>query len=96
MSDPTVPPLQLGQILTMLSAEIRDLKRLVGDLRNDIARDRERSDIDRAELREFAKSVKTALHESASSESQEMRVARIDTPLPPAPRPTAPRHGKPR
>jgi len=91
MTDPTVPPLQLGQILTMLSTEIRDLKRMVGDLRTDVATLSTRMDLDRAELREFGKAVKTVLLESATTDSQEMRAARIATPLPPTPHGRRPR-----
>jgi predicted nucleic acid-binding Zn-ribbon protein len=99
MSDPQLPPLQLGQALTMLTSCVRNLSHQVGDLRTELGELKAKIDtltgrveIDRDGLREFARDVKTALREAATSKSQEMRAARIDTPLPPA----LPKHGRTR
>lgn len=95
MADDQLTPLQLGQALTLLSSGVRELTTQLIELRTEMRTAlrllSERSELDRGEIREFARDVKVALRESASSESQEMRVARIDTPLPPKPR-----HGRPR
>lgn len=104
MSDTQLTPLQLGQALTLLSSSVRELTTQVIEHRTELAQFKQemrsklealsnRVEIDRDGLREFARDVKLALRESASSDSQEMRAARIDTPLPPAP---PPKHGRTR
>ncbi len=79
-------PLQLGQILTNLNASVRELTTQLIELRTKVELLARSIETDRQQIREFARDVKRALGESASSQSQELRVARIDTPLPPVPR----------
>ncbi len=98
MADDQLTPLQLGQILLNLNTSVRELTTQTIKLRQELRVVALRQDnlaasveLDRAALFRFAKEIKAALSEAATSESQEMRAARIDTPLPPLPR-----HGPPR
>jgi outer membrane murein-binding lipoprotein Lpp len=86
MADDTqLTPLQLGQALTLLSGSVRELTTQVIELRAKVEDLTQRYERDREEIRTFARDAKQALEESASSRSQELRAARIDTPLPPPP-----------
>jgi ABC-type transporter Mla subunit MlaD len=92
--------LQLGQLLTNLNNTMRQLAERQNDTNAAVDRiclavDRLTTECqhDRAQMRKFAAEVKNALLENASSKSQELRAARIDTPVPPVPPPV---HGRPR
>ncbi len=99
MADEQLTPLQLGQVLNLLSSTVRDLAKSQAAL---AIRQQETTDAvnhlvevveklasdtrhDRAQLRKLAREVKQALLDNATSQSQEMRAARIDTPIPPLP-----------
>jgi hypothetical protein len=93
MSDDTqLTPLQLGQALTLLSSSVRELTTQMIELRTKFDLLAQSFEVDRQNLSKFTHEVKLVLREAASSDSQEMRAARLDTPLPPAPRhgPTRP------
>lgn len=93
--------LQLGQLLTNLNNTMREVAKRQSDINATLERLGSSVDSlalecqhDREQMRKFAADVKRALLENASSESQEMRAARIDTPVPLGP--PALRHGRPR
>jgi phosphoenolpyruvate carboxylase len=90
--DQQLTPLQLGQALTLMSQSIRELTTQMIELRTKFDLLAHSFEVDRQSLSKFANEVKTVLREAASSDSQEMRVARIDTPLPPP----LTRHGRTR
>lgn len=93
MADDTqLSPLQLWQALTLLSASVRELTTQVIELRGKVDALTLRYENDRDEIRTFARDAKSALEQAATSQSQEMRAARIDTPLPPP----LTRHGRAR
>jgi hypothetical protein len=83
--DSQLTPLQLGQALTLLSGSVRELTTQLIEMRAELRAQRERAESDRESMRKFTTAVRNALRESASSHSQELRAARIDTPLPPPP-----------
>src|SRR5690606_15259388 len=93
--------LQLGQLLTNLNNTMREGAQRQSDINSEVKQLRDSVDKlstemqhDRAQLHKFASEVKSALLENASSKSQELRAARIDTPVPPVPPPI--RHGRSR